>query len=178
VQLVPNDDHEIVLYMRPLAQSLDAVVVTEKSGYGRDQTIWNELERRKRFQSFQTRFFGPEDLKSFYGVDLGTATVRMGLNWSRPSIASHQVRSINSGGRTVGAGPAPDAGFACLLLNGKEGIYGKLSTYTTDDLEMLEVYPPGTELTGTVKWYFHDAHCNPPFLIDHPLYYVLWFKNR
>jgi hypothetical protein len=178
IQLVPNDDHEIVVYMRPLAQSLEPFVVTEQSGYGRDQTIWNELERRKRFQSFQTRFFGPDDLKSFYGVDLATALIRMGLNGPGSSIASRQVRSISAGGRALPGMPSPDAGFACLLLNGKEGIYAKLSTYTTDDLEMLEVYPPLTELTGTVRWYFHDPHCTPIGLMDQPPYYVLWFKRR
>ncbi|HEY4305248.1 MAG TPA: carboxypeptidase regulatory-like domain-containing protein [Gemmatimonadaceae bacterium] len=178
VQLVPDDDHEIVVYMRPLAQSLEPVIIAEKSGYGKDQTIWDELERRKRFQSFQTRFFGPEDLKSFYGADLETATIRMGMNGTRPSIASRQARSIMSGGRPISRAPTPDAGFACLLLNGKDGIYGKLSTYTSDDLEMLEVWPAGTELSGTVSWYFHDTHCQANGFIDHPMYYVLWFKNR
>lgn len=178
LQLVPNDDREVVVYMRPLAQNLDAFVVMERSGYGRDQKIWDEFEHRKRFQSFQTRLLGPEDLKSYYGVDLATALVRMGLNGPASSIASHQVRSINQRGRALAGAPPDEAGFACLLLNGKEGIYDKLSLYTTDDIEMLEVFPRGTELTGTVSWYFHDTRCNTPYLIDHPTYYVLWFKQR
>ena len=178
VQLAPRDDHEIVVYLRPLARNLEPFVVTERSGYGRDQTVWDELERRKRFHTFQTRFFGPDDLKSFYGVDLETATMRMGLNGAQPSLAQLQPRSIKSGGRAMPRSVAPaDNGFACILLNGKEGIYGKLSLYSTDAIEMLEVYPPTTELTGTVRWYFHDSHCNPISLIDHPTYYVLWFKN-
>ncbi|HEY4305246.1 MAG TPA: carboxypeptidase-like regulatory domain-containing protein [Gemmatimonadaceae bacterium] len=53
VQLVPDDDHEIVVCLRPLAENLDAVVVTEKSGDGRDQTVWDGLEHRRRFQSFK-----------------------------------------------------------------------------------------------------------------------------
>jgi hypothetical protein len=179
LQLVPNDDREIVVYLRPLAHDLDPFVVTERSGYGRDQSAWEEFEHRKRFQSFQTRLLGPADLKSLYGVDLATAMIRLGLNGPSPSIANQQIRSINSGGRGLVGAPAADAGFACLLLNGKEGIYGKLSTYTADDIEMLEVYPPGTELTGTISWYFHDARCVPPSLLDSPpTYYVLWFKPR
>jgi hypothetical protein len=178
LQLGPNDDHEVVVYMRPLARNLDPFVVTEKSGYGRDEAIWEEFEHRKRFQSFQTRLLGPDDLKSYYGVDLATALIRMGLNGPTSSIAGQQVRSINAGGHALTGPAADEAGFACLLLNGKEGIYGKLSTYTTDDLEMLEVYPSGTELTGTASWYFHDTRCKPPTLIRHPTYYVLWFKPR
>jgi hypothetical protein len=177
VQLTANDDHEIVVYMRPLARGLEPFVVSERSGYGRDQRVWDELEWRKRFQTSQTRFFGPEDMKSFYGVDLATAIIRMGLNSTQPSLAQSQPRSINSGGRGLPGGVvAADNGFACLLIDGKEGIYSKLSLYTTDEIEMLEVYPPTTELTGTVRWYFHDSHCNPIGLINHPTYYVLWFK--
>ena len=59
VQLTENDDHEIVVYLRPLAQNLEPFVVSDRSGYGRDQIVWDELERRKRFQTFQTRFFAP-----------------------------------------------------------------------------------------------------------------------
>ncbi|HEY4305247.1 MAG TPA: hypothetical protein VGM82_12300 [Gemmatimonadaceae bacterium] len=72
----------------------------------------------------------------------------------------------------------PEPGFACILLNGNKGIYGKLSSYTTDDLEMLEVWPPQTELSGTAIWYFYDPHCKPIGILRHPLYFVLWFKNR
>jgi len=183
LQLVKGDDHEVVVYMRPLAGNLDPFVVTERSGYGRDQIAYNELEKRKRFQTFQTRLFGPEDLKSFYGVDLGIATIRMGLNGTRQSIASQQVRSISGGGaprrldpRGLGAGI--ESGYACILLNGTEGIYTKLSFYSTDEIEMLEVYPPRTELSGTVSWHFHDMHCQAMSLQDHPMYYVLWLKNR
>jgi hypothetical protein len=179
LQLVPDDDHEVVVYLRPLARNLDPFVVTERSGFGRDQTVWDELDRRKRYQSFQTRLFGPEDLKSFYGVDLEAATVRMGLNSPRPSIAGGQSRSMMSGGRALPGASTPSAEphYACLLLNGKEGIYANLGLYGTDDLEMLEVYPPGTELTGTVGWYFHDSRCRPRSLFEHPTYYVLWFKS-
>ena len=93
-------------------------------------------------------------MKSFYGVDLETATIRMGLNGAQPSLAQLQTRSINSGGRALpGAVAAADKGYACLLINGKEGIYAKLSLYSTEDIEMLEVYPPTTELSGTVRWY-------------------------
>jgi hypothetical protein len=181
IQLLKGDDHEVVVYMRRLPANLEPFVVAERSGYGRDQAAYDELEKRKRWQSFQTRLFGPEDLKSFHGVDLGTATVRMGLGGPLSSIASQQVRSINGGGRRIsssGRGPAAESGYACVLLNGTEGIYTKLSLYSTDEIEMLEVYPSRTELSGTVSGHFHDPHCTTMSLQDHPMYYVLWFRNR
>ena len=142
VQLVPNDDREVVVRLDPLATKLDPTIVTEKSGYGKDQIAWDELEKRKRWQSFQTRFLGPEDLKSFYGVDLAVATIRMGLNNPRPNGRARPM-SINPNG-TRRVAQAADDGFACILLNGKEGVYHRLSLYSTADIELLEVYPPTT----------------------------------
>jgi hypothetical protein len=44
---------------------------------------------------------------------------------------------------------------------------------------MLEVYPGGTEETGTVKWRFPSGPCNPPGPVTaHPTYFVLWFKRK
>lgn len=55
VQLVKDDDHEVVVFLHPLAAGLEPFVVTERSGYGRDQVAYEELDKRKRWQSFQTR---------------------------------------------------------------------------------------------------------------------------
>lgn len=159
VQLVENDDREVVVRMTPLAKGLDPVVVTAKSGYDpRDETVWKELERRKRWVNFQSRFLGPEDLKGFYGASLDHAMVRTGL----------------ARGSSVLGRPAD----ACILLNGKTPLVQPLSTYTTDDVELLEIYPSGTELTGTVSWYFGREPCMAESRFKHPTYYVLWLKKR
>lgn len=177
VQLLPNDDREIVIVLQPLATNLDPTVVTEKSGYGKDQRAWDELEQRKRWTSFKTRFLGPGDLEGYHGVDLEVALIRMGLNNPHPNGPPPRPTSINPAG-TRPPRQTPNLGLSCLLLNGTEAVYMPLRTYSTDDLELLEVYPPGTEISGTIAPHFHNPACLSNSLFDHPTYYVLWFKNR
>lgn len=181
VQLVQGDDREIVFVLRSLAKKLDAFQVTERSGYGRDQSVYEELEQRKRWINFQNRLIGPEDLKTYYGRHLDEALIKLGLYQSKTIVGAKAARPMNPGTtnpyKTAGMGDVLHDNV-CLLLNGKEGVWQPLATYSTDDLEMLEVYPPGTELTGSVSWRFHMGQCKAISFVDHPLYLVLWFKNR
>jgi hypothetical protein len=192
LQLVQGDEREVVIRMTPLASTLDPFVVTEQSGYGRDQVVYDELEQRKRWANFKTRVLGPEDLKSFNGQSLDEAVMRMGLYVpplaKTPSVASARARrptSINGGRgqRQITTAPYNAAGMgdirhdqSCILLDGKTPVVRPLTAYNTDQIEMLEVYPPGTEVTGTVSWRFFQNECKSLSLTDHPPYYVLWMK--
>jgi hypothetical protein len=178
LQLVQNDDREVVIRMRPLATDLEPVVVTEKSGYGRDQLAWDELERRKRWVDFHSRMLGPEDLKGFYGLSLDYATGRMGLY--RPTPPPNRAQHINPSGtsRRLPAGSlGTDTGDACILLNGRDPVERPLRVYSTNDVELLEVYPSGTDITGTVGAHFSSSRCRPTSLLETPTYYVLWLKG-
>jgi hypothetical protein len=176
VQLGKNDDREVVVYLHPLAANLDPFVVTERSGYGRDQTILDEFERRKRFQTFQTRLLGPEDLKGYYGRTLDQALVQMGL-YRSPHEQSGRPTSLMG---PLSRRSAPDLrrDDACILLNGKDPILRPLTSFSTDEIEMLEVYPPQTELSGTVSWHFYQPACKPLSVLDHPTYFVVWLKHE
>lgn len=177
LQLVQGDDREVVIRMHPLAAGLDPTVVTERSGYGRDQVAWDELERRKRWVSFKSRLLGPEDLRAFYGTSLDYALVRTGLNSPRPP-ARAQAMHIDPRGTQGPNTNLTVSGDACILINGKEPVRLPLSLYSADDIELLEIYPSGTELTGTVSWHFHGPPCEAVSMIQHPTYYVLWFKRK
>jgi hypothetical protein len=176
-ELTKGDDRQIAIVLHPLAVGLDPVVVTEQSGYGDDQIVWDEFDRRQRWQSFKTRFLGPEDLKSYHQFPLDMALVKMGIN--EPAQPSSRIvpLHINPDG-TSAPRPVEDLGTVCILIDGKTPVQWPLHTFTANELEMLEVYPSGTEETGTVKWYFPPGPCNPPELLQHPTYYVLWFKRK
>lgn len=188
LQLVQSDEREVVIRMTPLPASLDAFVVTEQSGYGRDQAVYDELDQRKRWTNFKTRLLGPEDLKAFNGRSIDEAVIRMGL-YVPPTVSTAKARrpmSINGGGgqRQITTAPSNAAGMgdirhdlACILLDGKTPVVRPLTSYTTDQIDMLEVYPPGTEVTGTVSWRFYQNQCKSLSLTDHPPYYVLWLKH-
>lgn len=180
LQLTENDDREVVVRMTPLAQGLDPVVVTERSGYDpRDDLVWKELEQRKRWVNFKSRFLGPEDLKGYYGVRLDDAMRRMGMYFPTAGGKAMQPRSIGRVGQQKSAyqPPNPDAN-ACLLLNGKTPLVWPLRAYNTADVELLEVYPTGTELTHSVSSHFHGPPCEAVSMFDHPTYYVLWLKGQ
>jgi len=176
VQLSQGDDHEVVVYLRPLVANLDAFVVNDRSGYGRDQVIYDELEKRKRWQSFQTRLLGPDDLKSYYNRSLDDALIQMGLYRSPYESPSRPTR-IN-GPLSRGGAMDPRHDDACILLNGKDPVVRPLTSFTTDEIEMLEVYPPMTELSGTVGWRFYQPQCKPIGVLDHPMYFVVWLKKK
>src|SRR5215510_11680992 len=74
LSLVAGDDREIVIRMRRLAANLDPVVVTARSGYDpREQQVFDDLEKRKRWRNFKSAILGPEDLRRFYGLTLDYA---------------------------------------------------------------------------------------------------------
>lgn len=46
VALREHDDREVAIRIRQLPVQLDAMVVAEQSGYGRDQKVFEELDSR------------------------------------------------------------------------------------------------------------------------------------
>ena len=67
--------------------------------------------------------------------------------------------------------------YACILLDGTTPIEQPLDTYSADEVELLEIYPANTELTGTVASYFHSKKCAPVSILQHPTYVVVWLKH-
>ena len=68
--------------------------------------------------------------------------------------------------------------MACIILDGKTPVRRPLRVYSTDDIDLLEVYPSGTELTGTIAARMTIPECQATSLFVHPTYYVLWFKGH
>jgi hypothetical protein len=63
------------------------------------------------------------------------------------------------------------------LLNGKTQLHQPLRTFSAAQVEMIEVYPVGTEVTGTVAEKMRSPECRAPSLLQHPAYYVIWTRN-
>jgi hypothetical protein len=178
LSLVAGDDREIVIRMRRLTANLDPVVVTARSGYDpRDQQVFDDLEKRKRWQNFKSAILGPEDLRRFYGLSLDFAVKSLLID--RSDTRGYPVTSIMGRGN----GPAPTRldqreQMACILLNGKTPVRRPLRVFSTDDIDLLEVYPSGTELTGTIDARMTIPECKATSLFQHPTYYVLWLKGN
>jgi hypothetical protein len=73
------------------------------------------------------------------------------------------------------------AGMVCVLQDGRK-IVGSttLDGWRAADVEMVELYPPGTEASGTVARYMRGAGCraapSPGTRSRGPFYAVLWMK--
>jgi hypothetical protein len=186
LNLVAGDEREVVIRMRRFSEKLDPVVVTARSGYDpRDQMVYDDLEKRKRWQNFKSAILGPEDLKRFYGLGLDYAVKSLLIERSRTH--GYPVTSLPSPGSGATAVPNGEPAksrldkfdeMACILINGKTPVRRPLRMYSTDDIDLLEVYPTGTELTGTIEARMPFPECKPLNLFNHPTYYVLWLKGN
>jgi hypothetical protein len=173
IELQDGEEREVAIKIRSLVRVLDAMQVNEESGYGRDQVAWDELEKRRRWQSFRDVVLGPEELKRWYSLPLDMATRGMLGGPTAP-------RAVTSFGHTQRAEAAdPNADDACILLNGITAIRQPLRVYGANDLDLIEIYPPGGDLSGTIGARMSGVRgCEPNGLGRTPTYYVLWLKGH
>jgi hypothetical protein len=186
-ELQDAEEREVLIRIRPIAQGLDPVVINERSGYGRDQAAWDELDKRRRWHTSKEVVLGREELRRYYSYPLD-----MAAQFIRGGVVAPPTRSVTdalSEAQRSGAGRdrrreaarearetqagAPE-GDACILLNGSEAVRRPLRSFSANELDLLEIYPPWTDLSGTVKARFDGINgCRPD---QHPTYYVLWMK--
>jgi hypothetical protein len=180
VGLEDHDDRQVLLRITPLSAQLDPMIIAERSGYGADQRVYDELDERMRWHNFKSVVLGRDALERFHGWSLDYAVGAMGvagLEILAQRRAARGPRSINPRGTQqtmsgVGAGIAD----VCILLDGKTQIHQPLSAFSTADLEMIEIYPSGTEVTGTISDRM-SGPCKAQSLLAHPTYYVLWERR-
>jgi hypothetical protein len=178
LNLVDHDDREVIIKMRGLPVKLDAMVIAERSGYAPDDHALEDLDKRLRWQSsFRTVVAGRDQLEKFgtMGMDQamaalgGAGAIQVGERMAQAKI---QPRF---GPREPMAKTAfPDA---CILLNGKTQLHQPLATFSAAQVEMLEVYPPQTEITGTVADKMRSPECRAVSLFEHPTYFVIWLRS-
>ena len=71
---------------------------------------------------------------------------------------------------------------ACVLEDGRRSVgFATLDLYRADDVEFVELYPPGTEPSGTVARYLRGAGCPSSSTVGGrsapPFYAVIWMRN-
>ena len=187
-ELQDGEEREVMVRIRGLAQSLDAVIINERSGFGNDQAAWDELDRRRRWHTSKEIVLGRDELRRYYSypLDMATQFMRGGVVAPPTRSVTDALGALNG----VASSPAKTAarerremqmgapeGDACILLNGSMAVRRPLSSFTVNELDLLEIYPPWTELSGTVAARFNGIReCRAAGLMQHPTYYVLWTK--
>ena len=180
VTLRDRDDREVLLRITPLPAQLDAMVIAERSGYGSSQRIYDELDERMRWHDFRSIVLGRDELDRFKGWSLDYAVAGMGLPGLEVLAQRRASRGPGSidrrGTQQTMAGVGAGISDACILLNGKTQLHQPLSAFTTADLELIEIYPPGTEVTGTISDRM-SGPCKAQSLLAHPTYFVIWERR-
>jgi len=179
MNLETNEERELVVRMHRLPTTLDAVEILARSGYSKaSEWAQSDLDRRMRWHGSNSIVLGPEDLRVFKGggIDLvarayGVAVLET-MKQRRAANRHIDPKAISSPFSATAV-----EGDACVLVNGQDFERMPLSFYNVDDVELLEVYPSGTEVTGTVADRMRFP-CQGWSIVAHPTWYVLWLKGR
>jgi hypothetical protein len=160
-----SDSRGVVVHMTAIDMTLSKRKRDIAAGDGNTaKYVWTETQSRLFQRNMQATIVTSEDLAGFNDMTLGEAIQQ-----------SH-----------VAAKLAPDlqAGFAqvCVLLNGSRMVgMISLDVYNADDVEWVELYPPGTEASGTVARYMQFAGCTAQRAATTArrgiFYAVVWLKN-
>jgi hypothetical protein len=181
MSLIPGEERELVLRLQRLATSLDAVQITELSGFGSGQTMLADLGRRLRWHGVSNFVLGPDDLRRYGTRGLDEVGKRIGVDFKEMVSARRRggPRSINGASIGVGVGSSGVGraqGDACILLDGKFAVSRPLSSFVASEIELLEIYPTRTEVTETISDRMHGSCAKSPSG-DHPTYYVIWTRG-
>src|SRR6185312_3180387 len=122
-------DRADTIRMPRLAQSLSAVVVKEKSGYGSDEMAYEELSQRVRWKSPTASMISREELAQQGTVSLCEA-IPLTMSGARSAPFSQRDCRLRT--------------FR-VLLNGMLCEETQLTAFTADAVEAIEYYPPRAE---------------------------------
>lgn len=141
-----EESRGVVIHLEALdTLRLSADKALQLSGLGNsDATAWSETQMRLVARSGRATVIPRQELEAFDDVSLGEA-----------------IRNAPSG-QMVAIDLQVTFNQACVLLDGRRVVgQTSLDTFHTDEVEFVELYPPGTEASGTVARYMRNAGCRP-----------------
>jgi hypothetical protein len=118
------------LRMSRLAQGLSPVQITEASGFGGDTFAYKELDQRMRWRDQRSAVISREELDQMGRLNLCTAL---------PFTPTGSRYNVNRG---CGG---------CVILNGESSLSLPAVAYYADQVEMVEYYPPGSDVSGSLE---------------------------
>ncbi len=138
--------------MKPLARTLSTVEIQAKSGFGKDTFVYKDLDTRMRWKSEKSYVVSREEFDQQGTTDLANA-----------------IRYSVTGGKYGGTlqHPMPDG---CVIINGERALKDwPLTAFFADEVETVEVYPPKSDVTGTIE----ARGCDPKKQT-----YIVWMRGN
>ncbi len=160
-----SDSRGVVVHLSAIDMTLSKRKQQIAAGNGNTaKYVWTETQSRLLQRNLQATIVTSEDLAGFNDMTLGEAI-------QQSHVAAKLV-------------PDLQAGFAqvCVLLNGSRMVgMTSLDVYSANDVEWVELYPPGSEASGTVGRYLQFAGCTAQRSATTTrrgvFYAVVWLKN-
>jgi hypothetical protein len=138
-----EDWRGLVIHLDPLDTKITGAKLEELSGFGnQSQFVWKETQQRLAMRGSRAIVIPREELAPYDDFTLADAILRT-------PTGSTETPDINSA-----------RGQFCVLLNGKNTVGNStLGNFRTEEVEAVELYPPGTEMSGSVVHYMRSSGC-------------------
>ncbi|HEY4139748.1 MAG TPA: carboxypeptidase-like regulatory domain-containing protein [Casimicrobiaceae bacterium] len=138
--------------LRRLETNLTPVQVLARSGFGKDSFAYRDLDQRMRWKSEQSYVVSRAEFDKQGTTDLANA-----------------IRYSVTGGKYGGtlSHPMPDG---CVIINGDHALKDwPLTAFFADEVEAVEVFPPKSDVTGTIE----ARGCDPKKQT-----YIIWMRSN
>ena len=155
----------IVVHIETLEPKLSDTRRAEASGASNNSAVaWRDASLRMSMKGSRAVVISEEELAPFTGMVLGEA-----------------IKRTKSGGPlTIDLQTASNA--VCVLLDGRRAVGSTtLDSWRAGEVEMVELYPPGSESSNSVIRYLRGVGCRSVStsrtrMRSGPFYAVLWMK--
>lgn len=154
----------VVVRLETLPDRMGATARGDRSGTSNNAIIaWRDAALRMSMRSGRAVVISSDDLAPFANMALGEALM---LSKTAMHLATDLTRARMA---------------ICVVQDGRRAIGSTtLDTWRADEVEMVELYPPGTDASGTVARYLRGAGCRAEFTAQGrtrgAFYAVLWMK--
>ena len=193
LQMVKRLDRNITARMAALAQSLSAVQIIGESGFsGRDSVAQRDFTVRRQMSGTQADFMSREDL-----AELGKTPLNHAIRQAARGMAAKELYAAACV-LVDGQNPLNDPGQSMQLANGSRGGLGgaqgnavlgergipggagftTLQTIFADQVELVEIYPAGSENSATAcaRFPITMPQCDCNAARSQPVV-VVWLKH-
>jgi hypothetical protein len=164
LQLADDDNRGITLKLFGLPRRTGARDTASASGYGIVDLGYEDFDRRER-GGFAQRVLGPGDLfrENRRPLDLVLQSYRDDMGLSR------RASGFVNGGDVTTEGD-------CLLIDGRRAAYQPLRTYTSVDVQLVEIYRANAFVDEFVISQMDALRECRGGIDRHPSYFVLWTR--
>jgi hypothetical protein len=165
VQILDDDNRGISIKMFGLPKNSPRDTATA-SGYGIPDIGYDAFDRRTRSGGFVTAVVGPADL-----TRANRAPLDMLLQQYRDRSSARPSRPAS--GRD---GPRESGDGDCLLIDGRRAVYQPLHTYTSVEVQLVEVFRANSFVDSFVVSQMDGLKECRGTMDRHPSYFVLWTR--